>query len=218
MLTNLCGAIPSTLGNVVDGCLNLAEVQRIYLQRTYSSGVTLNTFVISSANPNLLASWTAKLTATDGTKILAPSSDGALGTATIHAPTFAVGNEITYGGNGETAGGIPIFLGFEPGAFEAKLIARSALAIQGWKLKQGESLSVFFETEDGRIVGATDNNTSPTIFKGIRIEQFRVSDRSGDKRTEPGFNMLKFVLPEGWSDYLYAVTPSNFVARTQIVN
>lgn len=211
LLTNLCGSIPTAIASVTDGCLNFGEIQRLYFQRTYSSGTTLNEFTISTANPNVIASWTTLLAATDSTKIVAPNT-------IIHAPAFTRGNKIEFGGNGETAGGVPIIMGAEPGNFTANLLYRTAQTVAGFKAMIGETLSVFFEAEDGRIIGRVDNNASPTKFRGIPIEQYFVYDREGDTRTQPGFNVVEFYLPSGWSDYLYSVTPSDFTARTAIVN
>lgn len=211
LLTNLCGSIPSALASVTDACFNMGEVQRIYFQRTYSTGTTLNLFTISSANPNVIASWTSLLSASDGTKVLAPNT-------IVHAPTFAKGNKIEFGGNGETAGGVPIYMGHEPGQFNANLLYRAAQTIEGFIDLTGEDLSVYFELEDGRIIGQVDDNASPNTFRGIEIDQIAIGDREGDNRTQPGFNTLEFYLPFRWSKYLYAVTPSDFTARTQIVN
>jgi hypothetical protein len=211
LLTNLCGSVPTAMADITDGCLNLGEVQRIYFQRTYSSGTTENKFTIASANPNVIATWTTPLAAVDGTKVLAPNT-------IIHAPSFSKGNKIEFGGNGETAGGIPIAMGAEPGVFTCNLLYRAAQTVEGFIDLQGENLSVFFELEDGRIIGQVDDNGTPTIFKGIKIEQIFIGDREGDSRTQPGFNVLEFYLPYRWSKYLYAVTPSDFTARTAIVN
>ncbi len=109
-------------------------------------------------------------------------------------------------------------MGSSPGKFEANIIAKASKTIEGWRAKHGEQLSVYFELADGRIVGATDDNTTPTIFKGIKIENFFVGMRHGDSKTEPGMNKMQFSLPEGWDSYLHVVTPSNFIARNVIVN
>lgn len=214
----VCGSIPSALASVTDGCLFLGEVQRIYLQRTYSSGTTLNKFTIASANPNLIASWTSLLAASDGTKILAPKSTTGPSSATIHNPVFAAGEVLEWGGDGESADGIPWQLGTSPGKFEAKIVAKASVTIEGWRATIGEQLSAYFELADGRILGATDSNSSPTIFKGIKIQNLFVGMRQGDSKTEPGYNMISFYLPWGWDSYLMAVTPSDFTARNSIVN
>lgn len=214
----ICGSIPTTPANITDGCLFIGEVQRIYLQRTYSSGTTLNKFTIGTANPNVIASWTSLLTATDGTKILAPSSTTGPSSATIHAPTFTAGEAIEFGGDGETADGIPWTVGASPGRFEARIVAKASKTIEGWRALWGEQLSAYFELGNGRILGATDNNASPTIFKGIKIENLFVGMRNGDSRTEVGFNQLSFNLPWGWDSYLHVITPSDFTARNSIVN
>ena len=87
---------PQSIG--VSSCLErFGEIQKIILQRTYDDG-TLNTITIATANPNLLATWTALLAAVDNTKCQV--------TPFINAMNNEVGEPITIGGVGATVGGI----------------------------------------------------------------------------------------------------------------
>ena len=76
---------------------DFGQIQKIAFQRVFTSGTTKNSFTTAAAI-ELLASWTAKLSANDGTKVVvspyveAPASDG--------------GDAITVGGGNDTPGGI----------------------------------------------------------------------------------------------------------------
>lgn len=210
MLTNLCGTIGSELPDLTDSCANIGQIQKILIQRKYSSGSTINKFTIGSTNPNVLATWTTVLTATNGTKVTV--------TPTIANPQNEDGGLIEYGSGNEVPGGVPIIMGANPGKFTFELLYRGAVTISAFRQLQGETLAVYFVAEDGSIWGQVNDNTTPTTFRGIDIQQFKIGNKVIGGREVPDKHMCEFALPDGWDAYLYKVTPSDFNALTDLAN
>jgi len=211
MLTNFCGSSAASLTAISNGCLQIGEVRKLIFQRKYSSGTTLNELTIASANPNLIASWTPLLTAVNGTKAIVTPFE-------IDNPVFEPGQVYEEGGPGETAGGIPKFVGFGPGKFTCKVTARVSKTIEELRKLYGEDLTVHLINGFGRIIMSADANSSPTKARGIDIKELKVSGRQGDAINTRGFNTLEFYLPDGWDNVLYEVTPSDFNALTGLAN
>lgn len=211
MLISVCGNVGATPGSITDNCLQIGEVQKLLFQRTYSTGTTKNSFTISSANPELAATWATPLAASDGTKVVAPPFK-------IDSPTFEAGEVYEDGGAGETAGGIPKFVGFGPGKFMFQLSYKASKTILEMRQLYGETLSVFFVNRFGKIIGETDDNASPGVFRGIPIKELKVGGRQGDTINTRGFNQCEFYLEDGWDNYLHEVSPSDFNALTDLAN
>jgi len=68
----------------------VGQIQRLLFQRKYSTGTTLNSFTIATANPNVLASWTPLLGASDGTKVIQ--------TPYVQNVEMTVGEPVEFGG------------------------------------------------------------------------------------------------------------------------
>lgn len=211
MLISICGSVGATPGSVTDNCLQISEVQKLLFQRTYSSGTTKNSFTIATANPNLAATWATPLAASDSTKVVAPPF-------LIDSPTFEPGDVYEDGGPGETSGGIPKFLGHGPGKFSFQISNKAAKTILEMRQLYGETLSVYFINIFGKIIGETDDNTTPTIFRGVPIKELKVGGRQGDSINSRGFNQCDFYLNDQWDNYLHEVTPSDFNALTDLGN
>lgn len=211
MLTNICGIVESELTDIPVGCVNMGQVQKLAFRRRYSSGSTKNKFTISSANPNLAASWATPLAATDGTKItISP---------TVSAPQNEAGQVVTFGSGNEVPGGVPIVMGIDPGKFTCKIYSPTPAQAEAFRSYIGEDLTVTFITESGNMYMTADANSSPTEAYGIPVQQFMVYDRMMGGRNAPDEITIEFYLPAGWADKLYQVVPaSGFNPLTDLVN
>lgn len=187
----------------------VGQIQKLVFQRRLNSGA-LNSFTIASANPNLLASWTPKLAASDDTKVVQ--------TPFINAPVTEPGGPRPWGGGNQTRGGVEIIVGREPTTFQASFINTSQKSIKDLKTFFCDDVVVYFIDEYGRIIGQSNDIDSPTLFYGIPVANFSlfVGDKKFGGFEEPDQNMLEFKLYPNWSDNLYIVTPTNFNALNDL--
>lgn len=191
-------------------CLeSIGQIQKVVFQRLISetAGV-LNSFTISSANPNLLASWTPLLTAADNTKVVASPY--------IQEPVTEPGKAITYGGGNTTLGGIPITIGREPTSFKGNILRVAQATIAAMKPYQCEDVGVYLVDEYGRIIGLTDNTTTPTKAYPIPIASLFVGDKKLGGFDSVDMNEITWNFFPNWSDKLYTITPTNFNALTAL--
>lgn len=212
----LCGcpaATAITSPDLQDCFEDLGQIQRMLFQRKYSSGTTLNTFTIASANPNVLASWTPLLdgTATDGTKVIQ--------SPVVQNPVIEAGEAVTFGGGDETVDGVEVIVSRDPATFTGAFHRRSQIEMDNLKDLQCEILTVYFIDNFNRIIGLADDNGNPTTFRGLDIVEgtFFIGDKSWGQRTQPNMNMIRFQLPAGYSDNLHVVTPTDFTPLNDLV-
>lgn len=190
-------------------CLeSVGQIQKAVLQRIYSAPGVLNEFVIASANPNLLASWTPKLTASNSTKVVQ--------TPYLAAPTTEPGAPRTYGGGNETLGGIELIIGREPTSFTANILRSSQQTIKALKGYQCENVGVFLIDEYGRIIGISDDIGTPTKFRPIPIAGFFVGDKMLGGLESVDMNSIQWKFFPNWSDNLMIVSPTDFNALVQL--
>lgn len=188
---------------------SLGQVQKAILQRINSAAGTPNKFVIATANPNVLASWTPLLAASDGTKVVQ--------TPYIQAPTTEPGAARTYGGGNETLGGIELIIGREPTSFTGNILQVSQDTIEALKQYQCENIGVYLVDEYGRIIGLTDDHDTPTEFYPIPLNGFFVGDKMLGGLESPDMNTIQWKFYPNWSDKLHIVTPTDFNALTDLV-
>lgn len=197
---------PSEIPDIpIPACIeDFGQITKLLFQRRYSSGTTQNSFTIAATNPNVIATWTTVLTATDGTKVQA--------TPQVNNSNLEGAEPVTFGGGDATAFGISRIVAQDPSTFTCEFHQQRQDVIEALKLYQGEILSVYFVNEFGYIAGVTDSISSPTTFKGFPIAPgtFFVSDKNGGKRESPDMNMLQFQMYPNWSDKFYAVAPTDF--------
>ena len=189
----------------VPGCLqDFGQITRLILQRTYSTGTTLNSFTIGSANPNLSASWDTFFDAADGTK--------ATITPQIENSDVASPEAVKYGGGDATAFGIQKNIAKTPSTFTGELHAVRADVAEAIEDYEGEIASVYFVNEHGYIAGLADSVSSATTFRGfpIALQTFFISELNTGKRETPDMYKLTFQLYPGWSRKFYVVVPSDF--------
>lgn len=204
-----CPAATAITSFASDACLErFGQIQRFGVQRTKSAGA-LNEIVIATDDPEELATWTALKAAVDSTKVQFSTF--------IQEPAAPAGEAREYGGGNATIGGTPILLGSNPTPFSAAFLDVKQSVILSMKgLMCEKELSVFLITENGQIIGLTDNHTTPTTFRGIPIKSFYLSDKQMGMFEEPDKNFVRWSFVPGWSDYLYAVSPSDFEALTEL--
>jgi hypothetical protein len=189
---------------------DFGQVQKIMFQRIYSTGTTLNESVIASANPNVLATWTALKAATDGTKVTV--------SPIVSEPAFAGAEARTYGGGNATVNGTPQILGSTPTTFTGKFLSAKQNVIAQMKNYMCENLGVYLINGNGKIAGIVDDLTTPTKFRPIPLvpNSFFIGDKIIGGYEAPDHNMISFGLPENWSDKFYIVTPTDFNGITQL--
>lgn len=188
---------------------SFGQVQKVIFQRIFSTGATKNSFTIVSANPNLLASWTPKLAAADGTKVVQSPY--------IQAPTTEPGAARTYGGGNETLGGVEIIIGREPTSFTGNILRASQETIEALKAYQCENVGVYLVDEFGRIGCLVDDRTTPTKNFPIPISSLFVGDKSLGGLEGVDMNVISWKFFPNWSDKLVIITPTNFNALTDLV-
>lgn len=187
----------------------VGQIQKLLFQRRLNSGA-LNSFTIASANPNLLASWTPKLAASDDTKVVQ--------TPFINTPEMEPGAARPWGGGNQTRGGVEIIVGREPTVFRGSFINTSQESIKALKAFFCEDIAVFFIDEYGRIIGRSDDIATPTLFYGFPVATFSffVGDKKFGGFEEPDQNTLEFKLYPNWSDNIYLCEPTNFDALNDL--
>lgn len=199
----------TTIPNVV--CSeNFGQIQKVAFQRLRQANGNVNKFT-TAASILLKASWTALLTADNGTKIVVSPY--------INAPADSGGDvRLTSGGN-DDLGGIPTVLGGNPVQFDGSLRSIPQSVIKTMKELQCEAaagnLGVFLFDENGKIEaikGASDSDYLPipirALFIGSKIHgNFDAKDS----------NAISWQYPDNYSDDLVIVTPTDFNPLTDLV-
>ena len=204
--------VGAALANIpVDECPSaLGQVQKVLFQRIYSDAGKKNSFAVATANPNLKASWTAVLSAANGTKVV-PSPY-------LNAPTTEAGAARTYGGGNETLGGVEIIIGREPTSFTANILRVAQKTIIALKSYMSENVGVYLVDEYGRIACLADKVTTPTAYYPIPISSLFVGDKSLGGLEAPDMNVISWKFFPNWSDNLVFITPTDFNALSDLVN
>lgn len=166
----------------------------------------MNQFTIATTNPNVLATWTTVLAASDGTKVQA--------TPFLQNSDLVAGDPETAGGGDARVGGATIIAAQNPATYSGQIeeMATRQDVIAALKTYQGEVAAVYLVNEHGQIGGLVDDITTPTIFKPIPILQktFYVGDLEGGKRTTSDMNKVTWQFAPNWSDKFYVVNPTDF--------
>lgn len=193
----------------VGGCPeSFGQIQKVVFQRIFSTGTTKNKFVLASANPNVLASWTPLLAASDGTKVVQSPY--------LHNVVTEVGEATEYGGGNETVGGIPIITGRGPTTVTANILNASQKTIEALKDYQCENVGVSIIDEYGRIGLLVDDWDTPAEYYPIPLASVFVGDKSLGGFETPDINVLTWRFFPNWSDKLAIITPTDFNALTDL--
>ena len=190
---------------------NFGQIQKVAFQRLHQADGTRNSFT-SSAAITALASWTALLAATNGTKIVVSPY--------INAPADSGGDaRMTSGGN-DDLGGIPQVLGGNPVQFDGQMRGVPQSVIKAMKELQCEAaagnLGVFLFDENGKIEAIQDPDV-PTTFYPIPIRSLFIGDKVFGGLEAPDSNAIQWSFLPNYSDGLKIVTPSDFNPLTDLV-
>lgn len=189
---------------------SFGQIQKVAFQRIYSSGTTKNSFT-STAAIELLASWTALLSAADSTKIVVSPY--------IQAPTSEAGAARTFGGGNDTLGGVEEIVGREPTSFSAVLRRIPQSVIKALKELQCESwadnLGVYLFDENGNIEALVDPSVATTFYP-IPIRSLFIGDKTHGGLEEPDSNAISWTFLPNYSDQLKIVAPTDFNPLTDL--
>lgn len=203
-----CGDAALTQPTLENCEQKFGQVQKIIFQRTYQSAGTKNKFVIATANPNTLASWTALKSATDNTKVVVSPF--------VIEPVNEAGEAITEGGGNASLNGIPTVEGTQPSTFNAKTRNLKQSVIEDWKKIMCDEVSVFLIDNYGQIGGLTNDHGTPAEFTGIPIDGQFISDLALGGLEAANKNMINWFFKPNWSNKFHIVQPSDFDSLTEI--
>lgn len=189
---------------------NFGQIQKVAFQRLTKADGTKNSFT-SAAAITALASWTALIAATDGSKIVISPY--------INAPADSGGDaRMTSGGN-DDLGGIPQVLGGNPVQFDGSLRSVPQSVIKTIKElmceAQAGNLGVFLFDENGKIEAIKDP-TVATTFYPIPIRALFVGSKIHGNFDAKDSNAIQWQYPDNYSDNLAIVTPADFNPLTDL--
>ena len=185
---------------------SLGQIQKVIFQRIKQADGTKNTIT----DPTLKASWTALMSASNGTKcIISPY---------IQGPTTEPGAARTWGGGNDSLGGMTVIIGAEPTTFSGNIYQESQSVIKVLKTYMCENIGVYLIDENGRIGCIADDPANPTAYSPIPISSFFVGDKNLGGFDAPDGNAISWSFAPNWSDNLVIVTPSDFNPLTDLTN
>lgn len=190
---------------------NFGQIQKVAFQRLRKADGTRNSFTTTAAI-TALASWTALLSAADGSKVVV--------TPYINAPADSGGDaRMTSGGN-DDLGGIPNVLGGNPVQFDGQMRSVPQSVIKAMKALQCEAnagnLGVFLFDENGKIEALQDE-TTPTTYYPIPIRALFIGSKIHGNFDAKDSNAISWQYPDNYSDDLVIVTPTDFNPLTDLV-
>lgn len=189
---------------------SFGQIQKIAFQRLRKADGTKNSFT-STASILLKASWTARMAANDGSKIvLSPY---------VQAPTNEAGSPRTFGGGNETLGGVEIIIGREPTTFSAVIRSVQQSVIKAMKdlqcEAQADNLGVFLIDENGAVECVKDESAANTFYP-IPIRSLFIGDKSHGGLEAPDSNAIQFAFLPNYSDNLSIQVPTDFNPLTDL--
>lgn len=180
---------------------NFGQLQKVIMQRTFSTGTTLNTIAIAASAAELQATWDALQNATDSTKVVWSN--------TIGDPTNAPGEAIVFGSGNQVPDGNPIVLGTNSTSFTSALYSYTQDIVVQMKAWRCEEVSFFLVNSKGQIGGLTDDHGTPTTFRGIPLvsQSMFIGDKQLGGQAEPDRNAFNWSFKPNWSDMFHVITP-----------
>lgn len=190
---------------------SFGQIQKAAFCRLVQADGTVNKFT-STASILLKASWTTKLAATNGSKIVVSPY--------IYAPADSGGEPRVSSGGNDDLGGIPTVLGEQPIQFQGQLrgipqAAADALKELACEANAG-NLGVFLFDENGRIeaiAGATTGDYTPIPIRG-----FYVGSKLHGNYDAKDYNLIQWNYAENYSKGLVILTPTDFNPLTDLQN
>lgn len=190
---------------------SFGQIQKVVFQRLKDQDGNANGFATETPI-TALASWTALLSAKDGTK--------AVVSTWLENPTNEAGEAITYGSGNEVLNGVPLNMGRNASTFTAVLNQLPQSIVKEYKQMQCEAwsggLGVYLLNQNGSIgclKGATDGEYHP-----IPIQQLFVGDKVFGGLEAPDSNAISWSFPANVLDDFVAVTPEDFNPLTDLAN
>lgn len=189
----------------LDDCLeSMGQLQKIVFQRVFKSDGSKNTFLVGTNDPDLIASWTLFLEASDDTKVVSSPF--------INSPEFEAGAARTRGGGNASLGGIEEVVGVEPTTFTGMVLRAKQSLIKALKTYMCENVGVYMVDQFGRIGMLSDGLDTVVNYYPIPIKSFFVGDKMPGGLEEFDSNAISFSLEPNWSDNFVLITPSDFDA------
>ena len=193
------------------GCpVSFGQIQKIAFQRLRKADGTKNSFT-NASSILLKASWTARMAAADGSKIVISPY--------VQAPSNEAGSPRTFGGGNETLGGIEQVIGREPTTFSAVIRSTAQSVIKAMKALQceaaGDNLGVYLIDENGAVEGIKDQSAQNTWYP-IPIRSLFIGDKSHGGLEAPDSNAIQFSFLPNYSDDLDIAVPTDFNPLTDL--
>lgn len=190
---------------------NFGQIQKVAFQRLRQSDGTANVF--DSTNSILLkASWTALLTATDGTKIVISPY--------INAPADSGGDARMSSGGNDDLGGIAEVLGGNPVQFDGQLRSVPQDIIKVMKELQCEAnagnLGVFLFDENGKIEAIKGGTTQAPTYAPIPVRGLFIGSKIHGNYDAKDSNAISWQYPDNYSDDLVILKPTDFNPLTDL--
>lgn len=190
---------------------NFGQIQKVAFQRLRKADGTRNSFT-SAASILLLASWSALLAATDGSKVVVSPY--------INAPADSGGDARRTGGGNDDLGGISQVLGGNPVQFGGQLRSVPQKVIKAMKELQCEAdagnLGVFLFDENGKIEALQDQTTTTTYYP-IPVRSLFIGSKIHGNFDAKDSNAISWMYPDNYSDDLAIVTPTDFNPLTDLI-
>lgn len=206
-----CPAAASLTSIPAAGCPeSFGQIQKIAFQRLRKADGTKNSFT-STSSILIKASWTAKMAASDATKIVISPY--------IQAPSQEAGSPRTFGGGNETLGGVEIIIGREPSTFTGVIRSVSQGVIKAMKQlqceAQADNLGVFLIDENGAVEAIKDESVATTFYP-IPIRSLFIGDKAHGGLEAPDSNAIQFSFLPNYSDNLSIQVPTDFNPLTDL--
>lgn len=206
-----CPAAASLTAIPAAGCpVSFGQIQKIAFQRLRKADGSKNSFT-NASSILLKASWTARMAAADGSKIVISPY--------VQAPTNEAGSPRTFGGGNETLGGVEMIIGREPTTFSAAIRSTAQSVIKAMKAlqceAQADNLGVYLVDENGAIEGIKDQSAVNTWYP-IPIRSLFIGDKAHGGLEAPDSNAIQFSFLPNYSDDLDIAVPTDFNPLTDL--
>lgn len=203
----------ASIPNVTCG-VSSGQLQKVIFQRLRKADGTLNGFEAAGQQTALevikaKASWTALLSAEDGTKVVISPY--------INAPADAGGDAITSGSGNDVIGGIAEVVGRNPVTFSGQFRKQQQTVIAALKGLECEALADnlgIFPVFEGGIIEAVNDNG---VYRPIPIRSFFVSDKIHGNFDAFDHNDVSWAYEPNYSDGLEVIEP-DFNPLTELQN
>lgn len=182
--------------------VSFGQIQKVAFQRLKQADGTKNS--LASTAIGTLASWTALLTSTTGTKVVV--------TPYINSPADSGGDARMSGGGNDDLGGIPETLGGNPVQFTGSLRAIPQEVVEALKTLICEAnagnLGVYLFDENGQIECIKETVDNTTTYYPIPVRGLFVGDKIHGNLDAKDSNAISWYYTPNYSDKLAIVKPT----------